>query len=446
VNARLVKDESNRVKQPGPATQCPFANGAVQVETLLTEAALLDPFPIYQRLRKERSVAYIPEQDFWLVTRYDDCEFILTHPELFSSREAVSSANAYRRSPEAIAILKKSKARPRARTLIMSDPPDHTYYRRILQRSLAPAQTIRALTPKMVAIIDELIDGFCARGSCEFVREFAYPLPMRVVASILDVPDEDIDMLKAWSDDFISVQAGNIPDDRVVSSARHTLEFEDFILCKLQDRREHPKDDFLGRLVSQPADERALTVPELMNMCLQVLVGGNESTTNFLGSAMLRVLTTPGLADRLRNNPSETAIVIEEILRTDSPLQGLFRIALDGYVFGDVTVPKGAKLMLCFGSANRDETYYGDGTFDPDRDNRETMHLAFGRGIHACAGQAFARREGSLAINKLLERLPRLRLAADKESVRQTLFSIRGMKELYLKFDQVRTAAARVEV
>jgi cytochrome P450 len=198
--------------------------------------------------------------------------------------------------------------------------------------------------------------------------------------------------------------------------------------------------------VSQPADERALTVPELMNMCLQVLVGGNESTTNFLGSAMLRVLTTPGLADRLRNNPSETAIVIEEILRTDSPLQGLFRIALDGYVFGDVTVPKGAKLMLCFGSANRDETYYGDGTFDPDRDNRETMHLAFGRGIHACAGQAFARREGSLAINKLLERLPRLRLAADKESVRQTLFSIRGMKELYLKFDQVRTAAARVEV
>src|SRR5262249_6963863 len=165
---------------------------------LLSEEALREPYAIYKRLRTEEPVAFIPEQNFWLVTRYDYCEFILLHPEKFSSREAVSSANAYRRSPEALEILSKSKGYPRARTLIVADPPEHTRYRAVLQRALIPAKTLRALTPRIQMIVDELIDGFCERGSCEFVREFAYPLPMRVVAALLDVPDHQIDMLKAW--------------------------------------------------------------------------------------------------------------------------------------------------------------------------------------------------------------------------------------------------------
>src|SRR5262245_10734047 len=165
--------------------------------TLLTEGALQDPFDIYRRLRAEQPVAFIADQSFWLVTRYDDCEFILSHPEKFSSREAVSSTNAYRRSPEALRILSRSKGHPRARTLIMSDPPEHTRYRAILQRALSPGVTLRQLAPRMQEIIDELIDGFAERGECEFVHDFAYPLPMRIVAAILDVPPDGIDMLKA---------------------------------------------------------------------------------------------------------------------------------------------------------------------------------------------------------------------------------------------------------
>ncbi len=417
------------------ALRCPFHTGGAPVqETLLSDEALLDPYGVYARLRQDSPVAYLPGQDIWVVTKYDDCDFVLSHPDIFSSKEAVSSTNAFRRSPEALAILKNSKAQPRAKTLIMADPPEHGRYRKIIQRSLAPAKTIRELTPRMQQVIDDLIDGFASRGSCEFVREFAYPLPMRVVAAILDVPDSMIDMLKAWSDDFISVQAGNIPDDRIVSAARHNLEFESFILEKLEDRRRNPKDDFLGRLLNQPADEEPLTVPESLNLCLQVLVGGNESTTNFLGTAIHRILTTDGLADLLRKDPDRIPDVIEEILRTDSPLQGLFRIATRDVEIGGIDVPSGAKLMVCFGSANRDETYYDDGEFDADRDNRANMHLAFGRGIHACAGQGFARREGQLAISRLLARLPDIRLDPSAPPIRQMLFSIRGMKELPLVF------------
>jgi len=423
--------EADHPVSDGPG--CPFGHGA-DTQTLLTEDALKNPFPIYQALREERPVAYMEDQGFWLITRYDDCDFVLSHPELFSSREAVSSTNAYRNSPEAMAILKRSKAQPRARTLIMADPPEHGRYRTVLQRALSPARTIRELTPRMVAIIDELIDGFCERGACEFVREFAYPLPMRVVAAILDVPDGEIDTLKTWSDDFISVQAGNIPPDRAVSSAHHTLEFEEFVLAKLQDRRDHPKPDFMGRLVEVIPGEAPLTAPELVNICLQVLVGGNETTTNFLGSALYRLLTTPGLIDGLCQDPSRIPDLVEEILRADSPLQGLFRIAVEDHDFNGTIVPKGAKLMMCFGSANRDEKYYGDGEFDPVRDNRETMHLAFGQGIHACAGQGFARREAVLALTRLLERLPDISLDETQPAARQNLFGIRGMKELHIWF------------
>jgi cytochrome P450 len=427
------------------ASGCPFHTGTNQLPcTLLTEEALLDPFGLYKMLRAERPVAFISEQNIWVLSRYDDCKFVLDHPENFSSKEAVSSTNAYRRSPEALEILKRSKASPRARTLIIADPPEHDRYRDILQRALAPGKTVRALTPKMMLIIDELIDGFCKRGSCEFVKEFAYPLPMRVVAAILDVPDDQIDMLKAWSDDFIAVQAGNIPENRIVSSARHSLEFEEFILRKVDARRRKPIDDFLGRLVDQPPEEKRLSIPELLNICLQVLVGGNETTTNFLGSAVFTILTHYPVLDDIRRSTDRTPEVIEEILRVESPLQGLFRITTEDHLFGDVVVPKGAKLMLCFGSANRDETYYGDGEFDPARDYKQNMHLAFGRGIHTCAGQAFARRESVLAIDALVRRLPNLRLSEKIRPVRQMLFGVRGFKELYIEFDPAPKAFDRI--
>lgn len=421
--------------QTAPLERCPFSGAENGPTNLLSEEALQNPYPVYEQLRRDCPVAYLEDQNIWVITRYDDCEYVLTHPEKFSSREAVSSVNAYRDSSEALAILAESKARPRARTLIMSDPPDHDRYRTILQRCLSPAKTIRQLTPRMKEVIDRLIDSFCERGECEFVREFAYPLPMLVVAAILDVPDEKIDMLKAWSDDFISVQAGNIPADKVVSAARHTIEFEEWILQRLEDRRTTPKDDFLGRLVDRPEDEAELSTPELVNICLQVLVGGNETTTNFLGNALHRLISTPSLIEDLKNEPQRTGDLIEEILRAESPLQGLFRVAVDEHDFNGTIIPKGAKLMLCFGSANRDEKYYGNGRFDPDRDNRETMHMAFGRGIHSCAGQGFARREGVLALTRILERLPNLSFDPIQQPERHTLFTIWGMKKLHITFD-----------
>ena len=421
-----------------PMSACPFAAAAQPAPaTLLTEEALQDPFDIYKRLRAEQPIAFVAEQNFWLVTRYDDCEFILSHPEKFSSREAVSSTNAYRRSPEALRILSGSKGHPRARTLIMADPPEHTRYRAILQRALAPGKTLRQLAPRMQEIIDELIDGIAERGECEFVSEFAYPLPMRVVAAILDVPPRRSTCSRPGRTISSRCRPETSPTTGSCRRRRHTIEFEDYILAKIEHRRREPRDDFLGRLIEKHEGEEPLTTQELINFALQILVGGNESTTNFLGNGMYELLRRPDLVVALQRDPGRIPEVVEEILRYESPLQGLFRVALEEHDFGGVRVPKGAKLMLSFGSANRDETYYGDGEFDPDRDNRSTLHLAFGRGIHGCAGQAFARREGVLAFQTLIRRLPDLRLSPSCPPRRQTLFSLRGMKELHLEFTPI---------
>ena len=173
----------------------------------------------------------------------------------------------------------------------------------------------------------------------------------------------------------------------------------------------------------------------MVNVCLQVLVGGNETTTNFLGSALFTIISYPGLLKNIRQNGARIPQLIEEILRTEAPLQGLFRIAKEDHAFGDVVVPRGAKLMLCFGSANRDELYYGNGDIDLTRDYKRNMHLAFGHGIHACAGQAFARREGVLALEAIVKRLSGLRLSKEAPPVRQLLFGIRGFKELRIEFN-----------
>lgn len=401
--------------------------------SLLAEENIGNPYPLYAAARRDAPVVFIEEQSLWLVSRYDDCEYVLEHPELFSSRESLSSVNAYRNSPEALKILKESRAQPRARTLINADPPDHTIFRSILQRALSPARTLRELTPRIQQVVDELIDNFAERGTCEFVREFAYPLPMRVVAAIFNVPADMISQLKVWSDDFISVQAGNIPAERVPDAARHSIEFERFILAEVDKRKRESQDDFLGRLVNQPPTEKPLTDQELLNICLQVLVGGNESTTNFLGNGIFRILTIPGLKQKMQQNPDKMSELVEEILRYEAPLQGLFRIANRDCSVGGVDIPAGAKLMVCFASANRDEKYY-DESFDPERDNRSVIHLAFGRGIHACAGQAFARREGAIAFRQLIERLPDLRVSVKEAPIRNKLFSIIGFKELTLEF------------
>lgn len=412
---------------------CPHAaGGGAGITSLSDPVALRCPYPAYARMRSHAPVSYLPHQDLWVVSRYEDCVFVLSHPELFSSRESMSHTNAFRCSQKALEILRRCRAYPRARTLVLADPPAHTRYRRLMMRAFPAQRMAQDLAPRIASLADERIDAFSPAGHCEFVGEFAVPLAMGVMADVLGVPAGDIGLIRAWSEQFVAVQAGTVDEAGLVAAAQSTLAFEDYFIALLEDRYARPRDDFIGRLVNLPSGETALQVREQLNLIMQVMVAGTENTINFLGTAAHLLATVPGLAGHLRGEPELIPSAVEEILRFETPTQGLFRVPTRDVEIGGVTVPHGARVMVNFGSANRDETHF-DEEFSLAR-VPAVPHLAFGRGVHACPGQSLARREGAIAIDRLVRRLPDLRLDPAHPPVRRDPFAVRGMQELRLLF------------
>ncbi|MCZ4353753.1 cytochrome P450 [Roseovarius aestuarii] len=417
--------------------KCPFtATSHVDGISLLSAESRACPYAAYSQIRAEDPVHFLPDQNIWMVSRYDDVDFVLSNPEKFTSKEALSSGNAFRDFPEALDILSRSKAIPRQRTLILADPPVQTFHRKVVQRALAPGKTLRAFGPTIEERVNGFIDRFVDAGQFECVSQFSIPLPMALVSMIFDVDEEQVYRMKGWSDNFFAALTGHVAKQTVIDAAVDTLVFEEFVLERMQKARTEGSDCFIGKLLDQPEDEPPLTDAEVINICSQVLVGGNESTINFISNLVHTIATTDGLENRLRENPELIPNFLEESLRHETPLQAMYRITLEPVQIGGVDLPAGAKLMLNFGSANRDETHYVSGEdFDLDRDNRETLHLAFGRGIHACAGQTIARREGMIALKVLLHRLKNLRLADDVQPEPAPLFGVRGFKTLNIAFD-----------
>lgn len=420
------------------------ANGPPGELELLSPAIVADPYPAYEILRGQAPVVRVPEHDLWLVTTYQACLEVLGDPVRFSSREALSGRNLFRDHAGAAELLRGGPGYPRVPTLILTDPPRHTRYRRVVQRAFAPAQTIGRLTPAIEQIVGELIDGFADRGRCDFVAEFAYPLPMRVISLVLDVPADMRDTLKRWSDDFIAAQAGNVDAGRVNAAAASTVEFEHYISGLLNEHAAAgdlaDRTDFLSRLLVEGAGtdtDAPLTRQEQLSLVQQMLVGGNETTTNLLGNAMAVLIERPEWVQRLRHEPGLVPGFVEEVLRFESPLQGLYRVATEGTVVQGVPLPAGAKLMVLFGSANRDEQVYQPPGFDPGRDNRSSPHLAFGRGIHACMGQGLARKEVAIAITRLTQRLTAIRPVPDHPARPVELFGFHGRRSLDIIFTSV---------
>jgi cytochrome P450 len=398
---------------------CPFAHGVqsghppgIEVFDRLTHD---ERTALYADMRRAGGVTYTPAIDAWVVTSYELCNEVYKQPEGFSSAQATSFAGAFRRSPAALAVLKTSRVGTGARTLITSDPPEHTRYRRVMQRALEPGKFMRQITPRIQEIVTRLLDSATATGYFDAVTDYAVHVPVRVIAAVLDVPEHDVATLKRWTDDFFAVQIDTVDEHTVVRAAHSVIEMETYFLAKIADRRASFRDDFLGRLVEQPADEDNLTDAEVLNLITHVMVGGTESTTNFLGSLIHLVLATDGLLDGLRADRARIPEVIEECLRFGCPLEGSFRIAVGEQRLGDTIIPDGGRVLVAIASANRDEQEFGHPDFDEYRSMRGAPHLTFGRGIHACIGQQLARREALLTVEGLLDRLSAPHLDPQRE-------------------------------
>jgi len=390
------------------------------------------PYPFYRAMREEQPVYEVPGAGFFIVSRYEDILYALSHEDIFSSM--VPPGMQGEPDDEAIEIM-KSGYLP-VNTLLTNDPPSHTRYRSLVNKAFS-ARRVAQLEPSVRLIANELIDGFVHSGRCELVSQFAVGLPLTVIADALGVPRADMPRFKKWSDDSVAPLGGMITHQRQLDCARSIVEFQHYFAERLEERRSAPRDDILTDLINARLDKtEPLNTAEMLSILQQLLVAGNETTTNLIASAMMLLCQNPDQLDEVTEDRSLIGNLVEETLRVESPVQGLFRVAKRHTELGGVKIPAHARVLLMYASGNRDEGHFADAQrFDVRRANSRT-HLAFGQGVHFCLGAALARLEGKVGFETLFARIRNIRLAKDGNDLTHTpSFILRGLKELHLEFD-----------
>jgi cytochrome P450 len=383
-------------------------------------AVLADPFPAYAALRERCPVHRFDGFDppFFSLSRHADVQAALRDHRGFSSH--------YGQGPNMVV--------PGS---MQSDPPQHTFFRRLVQQAFTP-RAVADLEPRIAALVAELVDAVAPLGAADLHDAVAYPLPTIVIAQLLGVPETDRADFKRWSD--AAVAALGSPDPERFRDER--AELHRYLVEQARWRRERDAagealgDDLISRLVVAEIDGRRLTDAEFVALAVQLLVGGNETTTSLITNAIVRLTEVPARWARLRAEPQLVEVAVEESLRFDPPVLGLFRTTTRPMELHGVELPAEAKVMLLYAAANRDPSVFDEPdefSLDRDLDELRRHHLSFGFGIHLCIGAALARLEARVALTHLAARLANLRLTAEPQRI--TPFLLWGRRTLPCAWD-----------
>jgi cytochrome P450 len=388
-----------------------------------------NPFDVLELARREQPVFYAEKFGLWVVTRHDDVLAVLKDHTSFSSEGALkSSVGPYPRAVQEVL----AEGFPDMPYIIEVDPPLHDRIRGLITKAFTPRR-VAELEPRIEEIARELIDTFAADGEGDIVERFAWPLPLRVLGELFGVPREDLEQLHHWGMDWLLVQQ-ELPVERRVEHARGLVQMQRYFVELVEKRIEQPTDDLIGALVAGRNEiDPPLSVIEIAGLPLDLMVAGHVTVTRAIGSTLNRMFAHPPLREHLLD-PAIAPKAIEEILRLEAPAQGLFRIAARDVEIGGASVPRGARVMAHFASANRDHCVFAKpDDYEPERGD-VGKHLAFGKGIHFCIGAPLARLELGVALPMLLERLPRLRAGSDPGE-REEVFFARGFRSLPVRWD-----------
>ncbi|SVB36249.1 uncharacterized protein METZ01_LOCUS189103 [marine metagenome] len=399
------------------------------------------PFKYFETIRQlDRPVYFMPELKAYYVSRYEDVRYIKKHPELFSNDTMKFGArqSASRNIAESY---RAEKGWERVSTLQRTDPPDHTKYRNLINHAFTPKR-VKTMTHYIETVVNDLIDSFIDEGRCDFMWEFSIPLPCIVIADQLGVPREKIWELKKWSDAMLAPGGGFTNEEEALECAKEVVLAQQFFAEVIAARKEKSQDDIISDLAngkirdSAEDPDRNLNMYELMDLLDQLLTGGNETTTNAIGSGLMLLLQRPEIMARLQDDPGLIRNFIEESLRFETPVLHLWRVAVENTELGGVEIPKGSSIAVGYASANRDENVFDDSeNFNIDR-KKAGAHLAFGSGPHHCPGAPLARQEMYSAFTILLNRLANIRTEDPDESFHHVPSSfLRGLANLNLTFE-----------
>lgn len=362
-----------------------------------------NPFAWYAEMRRDTPIFYDPEYQSWMVFRYDDVKHVFSDWKTFSSK-----------------IPQPPEQTDFTESLNFTDPPKHHTLRSLVGQVFT-TRRVESLAPRIAQITHDLLDAVQHQGEMDFMHDLAIPLPVIVIAEILGVPVGDRGDFKRWSD-------GIVVYDQAALTA-----MADYFRHLLVERRQHPGQDLISDLIAAHEAGETLSAQELVDFCIVLLVGGNETTTNLLGNAVLCFNDYPEAFTQLKQDPQLLPLAIEEVLRYRSPVQAMARFTqVDTQLHGQ-TIPAGKMVTVWMGAANRDEAQFEHAdTFVIDRD--PNPHLAFGNGIHFCLGAPLARLEAKIVLSAVLERLPNLRIAPNRELEFIPSVEVHGVKSLPVLF------------
>ena len=371
-----------------------------------------NPYPVYAALREREPVRRMPDGS-WFLTRHADLMAVYRDAQVFSSDKKVEFTPKYGAGAPLL--------EHHTTSLVFNDPPLHTRVRKLIMGALT-RRAIAEMEPGLVTLVDGLLDAIEARGGGDLIEDFASAIPVEIIGNLLGVPHADRGPLRGWSLAILGALEPKLTREQEDLGNRSVREFLDYLRVLVAERRRHPGDpehDVLTRLIQGEAGGEQLTEAELLQNCIFILNAGHETTTNLIGNALCTLEEWPAEKQRLLagivTRPDWDALeplmtlAVDEFLRFESSNQLGNRRAVRACEVGGVALPEGALVTLCIGAANRDPAQFADpDVLDLARESNR--HLAFGFGIHQCAGLSLARLEGRVAIGRFLARFPTYRL------------------------------------
>ena len=386
-----------------------------------------DPYPYYDTLRREAPVRLMPDGSY-LLTRFKDCEAVYKDTTLFSSD-------------------KREEFKPKfgdtlvyehhTTSLVFNDPPLHTKVRKLMLGALN-AKAIAAMEPGLIALVADLLTRMAEKEASgrtvDLIADFAAAIPVEIIGNLLDIPHAERGPLRDWSLKILGALEPTISPEQLAETDKAVRDFLSFLEALVSDRKKNPGDpqsDVLTRLLGDIDGER-LTHKELLQNCIFILNAGHETTTNLIANGLVTLARWPAEKARLIANPELTRSAVEEVLRFESSNQLGNRATTADTEIDGIAMPKGTRITLCIGAANRDpEAFPEPHQFRIDR--APNRHLAFASGPHQCAGLALARLEGKVALEMLLQRNPDYQLAGAPERSRRARF--RGFNRIPVRLN-----------
>lgn len=384
----------------------------IPIRELAAIESQLSPFTVYEEMREQTPVRYDPNRKCWDVFRYEDVQYVLKNPKLFSSQR--NRANE---------------------SMLTTDPPKHKQLRDLVNQAFTP-RAIEALAPRIQDIADELLASHLEQGQIQLVHDLATPLPVIVIAELIGVPASDRDKFKEWSD--IQVKGARDDSDEafeelMAEKAKNHAELASYFTNIMEQRRVQPEDDLISLLLAAEIDGQKLTDKEIVGFCILLLAAGNETTTNLITNAVRILSEQPQLQQQLREHPEMIQTAVEETLRYYPPIVAIGRVAKENVELGGQTIQAGDQVISWVGSANRDEQKFANAdTFVPDR--KPNQHMGFGFGIHFCLGAPLARLEGRVVLQTLLRHMDQIQLVPDTQLQPIQSAFVFGVKEYPVTF------------